>query len=495
MTQHVKHPAHFDNDATAVVIERLTIHDREVAREARRWVSGERGPLVENLGTLAGADLTNYVTEAVRIGAHALSVTGQAQEAQALERLLKDVGDRTAHSTAQAAELTARAVKEASEAVMAAARDAKTAITDADTQSRKELTTAVTTAKQDLNTELRRIFAGENPELVERLQPVLDRFSADLDAKVSAGTAELLAKAARQFDPSDPTSPMAKHAAELTAQQEQLTRQLAEQHAELTSRIEEVSTVLRVHEATAALAKVTPIKGESYAGSAHTVLVGIAAGLGDDYADTSATTGRLPRCKKGDGVLSLNDGAARVVIEMTDSSRTGWTDYFAEAERNRDAVASLGLVRTIDQNGGADSPGDRCSAARAGLRPRQRQPRSPAHRDHASADDCHRDGKPQGRPPSRHGRGKDRRSTRPPGEDRLGQEAVRVDPEVRDEGRQRVHRLELRRPAPARRGARRTGRCSCDRSRTRQHGRVSRCRVIHGEGRRCCSARQRRPHP
>ncbi|WP_410671303.1 hypothetical protein [Amycolatopsis sp. cmx-4-68] len=208
MTRHLEHPAHFDNDAAAVVIERLTIHDREVTREAQRWVSGERGSLVENLDALASADLTNYVTEAVRIGAHALSVTGQAQEAQALERLLKDVGDKTAHSAAQAAELTARAVREASEAVMAAARDAKTAITDADVQSRKELTTAVMTAKQDLNAELRRIFAGESPELVERLQPVLDRFGTDLDAKVSAGTAELLTKAAKQFDPSDPTSPM-----------------------------------------------------------------------------------------------------------------------------------------------------------------------------------------------------------------------------------------------------------------------------------------------
>lgn len=352
MTQRIKHPAHFDNDAAAVVIEQLTIHDREVAREAQRWVSGERGPLVEDVDALASADLTNYVTEAVRIGAHALSVTGQAQEAQALERLLKDVGDKTAHSTAEAAELTARAVREASEAVMAAARDAKTAITDADTQTRKELTAAVMTAKQDLNTELRRMFAGESPELVERLQPVLDKFGTDLDAKVSAGTAELLTKAAKQFDPSDPTSPMAKHAAELTAHQAQLTQQLTKQHAELTSKIEEVSTALRVREATTALAKVTPIKGESYASSVHAVLTSIAAGLGDDYADTSTTTGRLPRCKKGDGVLSLHDGAARVVIEMTDSARTGWTDYFAEAERNRDAVASLGLVRTTDQNDG-----------------------------------------------------------------------------------------------------------------------------------------------
>ena len=163
MTEHIKYPAHFDDDASAVVIDRLTIHDREVAREAQRWVSGERGPLEENLDALTGADLTNYVTEAVRIGAHALSVTGQAQEAQALERMLKDVGDKTANSTTQAAELTARAVREASEAVVTAARDAKTAITEADTQSRKELTTAVMTAKQDLNAELRRIFAGEAP--------------------------------------------------------------------------------------------------------------------------------------------------------------------------------------------------------------------------------------------------------------------------------------------------------------------------------------------
>jgi hypothetical protein len=76
VTAPIKHPAHFDNDASAVVIERLTIHDREVVREARRWVSGERGPLVKNLDAFASADLANYVTEAVRIGAHALSVTG-----------------------------------------------------------------------------------------------------------------------------------------------------------------------------------------------------------------------------------------------------------------------------------------------------------------------------------------------------------------------------------------------------------------------------------
>lgn len=51
---------------------------------------------------------------------------------------------------------------------------------------------------------------------------MLDKFSTDLDAKVKAGTSDLLSKAAKQFDPSDPTSPMAKHAAELDARQQKL---------------------------------------------------------------------------------------------------------------------------------------------------------------------------------------------------------------------------------------------------------------------------------
>jgi hypothetical protein len=314
-----KHTAHFDSDATAVVIERLTIRDQEVVREARRWGTGERGPLTADLAALTDADLTNFITEAMRIGAHALSVTGQAQEAQAFA---------------------------------AAASGAKTAITEADTRNRRELTTAVKTAHQDLNTELRRIFTGDSPELVERLQPVLDKFGTDLDAKVRDGLAGLMANAAKQFDPADPASPMARHAADLTARQREFAERLDKQHAELTDQLEKMSTALRVREATSTLAKATPLKGTSYADAVHQVLTSIAAGLGEDYADTSAATGLLPRCKKGDGVMSLNDGAARVVIEMTDSARAGWADYFAEAERNRDAVASLGLVRTTEQNSG-----------------------------------------------------------------------------------------------------------------------------------------------
>ena len=288
------------------MVEYILIRDGDVVREAQRWTTGERGPVIEDIDQLTGADLTNYVTEALRIGAHALSVTGQAQESRALERMLKDVGDKTVDSTTKAAEVTGRAVKEASEAVTRAANEAKKAITEVDARSRREFTTAVTVAKYDLNTEVRRIFGGESPELLERLQPLLDKFGTDLDTKVRAGTSELLAKAAKQFDPTDPTSPMAKHMAALGARQEQLTQQLNKNHSELASKVDQLSTALKVQEAKTALATVTPIKGDSYARQIHTLMLGIAAGLGDEYDDTSAVAGRLPRCKKGDGVLTID---------------------------------------------------------------------------------------------------------------------------------------------------------------------------------------------
>jgi hypothetical protein len=350
--EHDAHGARFDETTQTVLIEALAIGDADVVREARRWTRGERGVVVDDPEALRAADLTAFVVEAVRIGAHALSVTGTAQEAKALERMLKDVGDKTAETTSSAMETTQRFVKDASEAVGRAAEDAKKAITEADAQNRKEFTAAVVTAKQDLNTEVQRIFGGESPELLERLRPLLEKFGTGLSDMVRESSGELLTKVARQFDPADPTSPMAKHAAELNARHEKLTQQVEKQHTELADRISELTAVLKLEEAKTSLAKVTPIKGGSYEDQVHALMHDIAAGLGDEYAATGTTVGQLARCKKGDGVLSVTGGSTKVVLEMTDSHRTSWSDYLEEAERNRVATASLGLVRTIEQNGG-----------------------------------------------------------------------------------------------------------------------------------------------
>lgn len=344
--------ARFTDELNGIDIERLTVRDKDVAREAQRWTTGERGPVVDDPDVLAAADLAEFVAEAVKIGAHALSAVGQAQDAKALQQMLKDVGEKAADSTTKLTESTERATKAASDAMTKAAGEAKNAIVEADAASRREFTQSVANAKKDLNAELRRIFGGDNPELLDKLQPVLEKFGTDLDAKVKAGTSDLLTKAAKQFDPSDPTSPMAKHAAELESQQEKLAKLIADNHTDLTKRVDELTTAVKVQEAKASLAKVTPIKGDVFENQLNSLLVEIAAGLGDEYTDTRSTVGDVPRSKKGDGVLSVNGGAARVVIEMTDSPRDKWTEYFDEAERNRHASASLGVVRTPEQNGG-----------------------------------------------------------------------------------------------------------------------------------------------
>ena len=64
--------AHFDANISSVVIESISVTDKNVVREAQRWTTGERGALVDDLATLAEADLAGFVTKALTVGAHAL---------------------------------------------------------------------------------------------------------------------------------------------------------------------------------------------------------------------------------------------------------------------------------------------------------------------------------------------------------------------------------------------------------------------------------------
>jgi hypothetical protein len=336
----------------AVVVNDVTLTDAVVVREARNWTTGRRGEPCETPADLDQADLSAFVTEAVILGARALAVTAQTSETRAVEQMLKDVTDKTTQAASSAATTTSQAMTNAVTAVTKATADAKKAITEADEQTRKDVIAVVQAAKRDLNGEVARLFGGESPELLERLRPLLDQFGTGLEAKVQASTGALLDKVARQFDPADPTSPMAKHTATMKLQQQALSTQIDKNHGELTTKMEELATIVKLNEARASLAKVTPIKGGTFEDQIHFLMDGIAAGLGEEYTDTASTVGHLQRSKKGDGVLTIAAGAARVVLEMTDSARNGWNDYLDEAERNRGASGALGLVRTADQNGG-----------------------------------------------------------------------------------------------------------------------------------------------
>ncbi|MFX0578876.1 Fis family transcriptional regulator [Nocardia nepalensis] len=343
--------AHFRDQNTTLIIERLTLRDKDVLREAQRWTTGERGPIVDDVDTLATADLSTFITEVVKCGAVALAATGQANETRELERMVKEVGTKAAESVTRAAELTDKAAKDASQVVTKTFDSARKALSEADANCRKEMRTAVDDATTRITEQVNRMFGGSNPEVLARLQPVLQQFSADLSAKAATGTQELISTATKQFDLEDPASPMAKHAAALDERQRELTKLIACNHADLAKKVDEVTVALKVREAKADIVRMTPLKGDSFAARVHAFLDPIAAGLGDEYCETGSIVGAIPRSKKGDGLLTTAAGA-RVVLEMTDSHRKGWIDYLDEAERNRQAAAALGIVRTPEQNGG-----------------------------------------------------------------------------------------------------------------------------------------------
>lgn len=347
--------ASYDPTIPAVVVHDLRITDVTVVAEAHRWSSGQRGQAVEAVD-LAGVDLTPFVRQSLTIGSHAITAAGGAQDKFDLERLVNEVGTRTAESSAKAAEVSSRAAATAAEAVGKAAEAARASMATADAATRKAFADTVAAANQSLHDQLGRIFGGESPELLDKLRPVLASFGRELDTKIGKQTGELLEKAARQFDPADPTSPMAKHAAALREQQDALSQTLRTQHATIASKVDELATAVKVNAAAKdsadRTARITTLKGSTYADGVHSVLHDIAAGLGDEYSDTSSMTGALSRCKKGDGLLSIDGGSASVVVEMTDSIRPSWNDYLDVAEQNREAGASLGLVRAAEQNCG-----------------------------------------------------------------------------------------------------------------------------------------------
>ena len=202
---------------------------------------------------------------------------------------------------------------------------------------------------------------------------------------------------------------------------------MEKQHAELAQKVDELTTAARVQDAKTTLAKVTPIKGGSYEDQVHALMYGVAAGLGDEYAETGATVGRLARCKKGDGLLAVPGRSARVVLEMTDSPRTGWGDYLDEAERNRCAAASLGLVRTIEQNGGQSIRVLGPRRIVMAFDPEHDDPSCCARSSCCSAPPRSRP-RPNRRNRDRHGRGEDRRGGRAARQDRRDQEVPASSP-------------------------------------------------------------------
>lgn len=345
------HHVRIDLTSGALVIEQLQLKDPVVLGECRHWSQGRRGAPVE-LAELAEADLTAFVEAALAIGSSAMAAAAGVQQSYGIESLVAEVEKRATQAATSAAERTNTAVTRATEALLQASQLTKTAVVDAGLSARTTFAASVVAARDDLLAQVTSLLGGDEPQLLLRLQPLLDSFSRTLEQRSLSQTTALVEKVSKQFDPADPASPMAQQMRALSDTQARYAAQAAEQQKSLTDKFDALSSeLLAAKSARLALSR-TAAKGVTYEEQTHALLAQIAAGLGDEYLETGNVVGLRTRSKKGDGLLTVPDTEARLVVEMTDSPRSSWSEYLKEAEDNRGAQAALGLVRSASQLSG-----------------------------------------------------------------------------------------------------------------------------------------------
>ena len=339
---------HVDVESGTFLIEQLRLDDPAVLRECRHWSEGRRGEPVE-LAELAAADLTAFAVSAITIGSSAMAAAAGVQQTYGIESLVAEVEKRVLQSSCAAGERTETAVVQATTALQQASEQTKKAVVDAGQSARQAFAASVETARADLAAQLTGLLGGDESQLLLRLKPLLDGFERTLEERTLGQTSALIQKVTKQFDPADPASPMAQQMRALSATQARYAAEAAEQQKGVTDKLDALSVgLLASRSAKLALAR-TAAKGVTYEEQTHALLAAIAAGLGDEYVETGNVVGLRTRSKKGDGLLSVPGGDARLVVEMTDSPRSVWSDYLKEAEDNRGAQASLGLVRSAAQ--------------------------------------------------------------------------------------------------------------------------------------------------
>lgn len=81
------------------------------------------------------------------------------------------------------------------------------------------------------------------PEAARRVQ--LDAFGTSVGESARSATDALLRQTVRQFDPADPTSPVAKLTSALAQQQDIVTAKLDKNHAELAVAVAELPPLSR----------------------------------------------------------------------------------------------------------------------------------------------------------------------------------------------------------------------------------------------------------
>lgn len=351
-------PVKYDPQGSRIVINHLEITDPEIIVEARHWSEGHRGSAVTD-DALAASDLTPFMRVAMATGTKAIAAAAGTTEIASHQKLITELGDRAEASSQRAADRIDQATEVTTKAARATSEETRKTVAEATEKMRTDVRTALAETITDLRTEMEAL-TGDDAPLATAAKTAVAKAGEDLQARLDRRLGEAITGITHKFDHRDPTSPLGHLVTTLRAEQKAVVTEFAEHQKEVLDRLDTIKTNLTVSaataEATARASAASALKGLPYQEAVHTVIRAQAATLGDDYEDTSSRCGRISGNKKGDGLLTVldqagaPDGVARVVVEMTNSvARRDWVKYFDECERNRGAVASIGIVCTPEQ--------------------------------------------------------------------------------------------------------------------------------------------------
>jgi hypothetical protein len=303
----VQHPIKVTDKVT---IENLVINDPQVLAALK---AAEKD----------GHDLAEYVSQAIAIGIKALLATGVSLGIEVLADGIKQSKD----DMKSASKEFEQQLKEKVEQIVG---------------PKGILASTVNKHLEDFASSLAELTGGENSPIREGIQKQLDasskKLTDDFDRMARGQKTDMF----KMLDMNNPESPLKRVSEDLHA---------------MAVVVSEVRDQVKQNEVVGELMSETTKGGDIYEVEAIKAMQVIAGWAGDDCLAVGNVTGRIPKSKKGDGVVDLRVGAtvfARIAVECKDSNLTK-TEWIKEAEgskANRAATGFIGLCKSQD-----DMPG------------------------------------------------------------------------------------------------------------------------------------------
>lgn len=229
---------------------------------------------------------------------------------------------------------------------------------------REALRAEIAAAKASMTEDVRAHAAAayeHNTELVGTLNDQMRAVTAALpeNTRVSVetvlttllhqfGTA-VVSNASAAFDPHVETSPLSRAVAAINSSVAQHTRAVE-------ARIGEMETKMAVADARAEAREQSSLKGTDFETHLEDLIGNYAAGAGIRAVATGTSAGKLRGSKKGDFLLSEDNGVPLVVVEAKNkaggNSIPAIHAYLDEAEPNRGVTTSVWVVKGRDQHKG-----------------------------------------------------------------------------------------------------------------------------------------------